>query len=237
MKRVWNVFRYLTRDSLAAVAVYYIVIAMLLILGFSLSIAYNGTRIGFNGFKLATAIFLFVAGINSFKAPYLFMQANGIIRGSFFRGGVMALAVLAVGMTLIDEALYGILTVISPPEGSMAEILYPRAGFFGTLLWTVAGNLLAVFAGWCVTMLYYRANKAQKLAISLSPAVLFTALMFLDPAIGCWKAIASAFTCLMGLSGSRNIYIGVLFMFAASVLMAAFSFLLVRRAQVKEQDR
>ncbi len=237
MKRAWNVFKYQIRDSLTAVAVYYIIIALLLILGFSLKIAYNGTRVSFNGFKLASAIFLFVVGINSFKAPYLFMQANGVTRRSYFRGGAMALAILAVGMTLIDEALYGILTVISPPEGSMVEMLYPRAGFFGTLLWTTAGNLFAVFGGWCVTMLYYRANKAQKLAISLSPAVLFIALMFLDPVTGCWKAIDSAFMYLMGLSGTRNIYIGVLFMFAASALMAAFSFLLARRAQVKEQDR
>lgn len=237
MRRFWNVFKYLIRDTLTAVAVYYVIIMLLLILGFTLQISYNNVKIGFNGLKVATVTFLFVAGLNAFKAPYLFMHANGVTRRSFFRGGVLALAALAVGMTLIDEAMYGLLRWIAPPEDGLMPMLYPNGGFIGALLWTAAANLFAVFTGWCITMLYYRVNKFQKLVLSLLPAVLFISLTLIDPVVGCWKGIASVLMHVMGLAGTKNIYIGVLSMLIASTLMAAFAFLLVRRAQVKEQDR
>lgn len=235
MKRVWAVFRYMIREAAMPVAIYYIVIALLLAVGFSVQIAYNNVRIGFNGVKFATTVFLFVAGLNSFKSPYLFLQANGITRRCFIRSGTLALAAVAAGMTLIDAALNGFLGIIAPADGELPSLLYPNAGFAGTLVWTLAVNLLSAFAGWFVTMLYYRLSKTGKVALSLSPAVVFVALALLDPAMGVWRAIGTALRYAMGLAGTPNPYVGALTIAAAAAALAGFCFLLVRRAPVKEQ--
>lgn len=241
MNRIHKVYKYMIRETTQPVLVFYLVIVLVSVLGVSMKLVMPHMNYEFDGMRLATTIFLFVTGLNSFKSSYLFLQANGVTRRHFYAGGLLAIATAVVAVTAIDSLLYGLLRLFVQPEQKYTMLLlYPNSGFVVALLWTLAFNLLAAIFGWFLTMLYYRSNKYVKIAISVSPAIVMIVLPILSSVFGGgnWlSAMAEVFLAVMGLAGTPNAWIGMITMLVAATAFAGLSFLLVRRAPIKEQDR
>lgn len=239
MKRAIKVFKYLLSDSIRPAAIFYLVIVLLTVIGATFTLTMNNWNFEFGGMRLATTIFLFVAGLNSFKSGYLFLQANGVTRRTFYAGGLVSIMALAAAMTVIDSILYAVLNIIVPVSQELSPLLYPQSGYPATLVWTLAFNTLATVFGWVLTMVYYRSGKGLKIALSISPAILLIGLILVSDATGgkLLESLSNAFCAVMGLTGTRSAWVGAGSMFVAAALCAGLSFLLIRRAPVKEQDK
>ena len=104
--------------------IYYIVIASLLVLmGVTLSIVQGRTRVTVGGMEMASIIFIFVMGLNSYKSVFLMMSANGISRKTMFVSFLAMLGIVAAGMALIDT-LYGIGMKMAGDYRTMFEQMY-----------------------------------------------------------------------------------------------------------------
>ncbi|NLT96557.1 MAG: hypothetical protein GXW96_00105 [Christensenellaceae bacterium] len=221
--------------------IYYIVIASLLVLmGVSLSIVQGRDRITVGGLEMASMIFIFVAGLNSYKPVFFMMSANGISRRTMFVSFLAMLGVVAAGMALVDT-LYGIGMKMAGDYRTMFEQLYGRAAnapawIPGGFEWRLCSYLVAGMAGYLITILYYRMNKAVKLLVSIGVPIL---VLFVWPAADLtWfngatiRAVGWLIEWASGLS-SGNPYIGVMSNIVLTALLGALCYLALRRAPIK----
>jgi hypothetical protein len=222
--------------------VYYIVIAALLVLfGISLSIAQQqNTRMSVGGLEMASMIFLFVVGLNSYRPVFFMMSANSVSRKTMFVSFLAMLGVVAAGMAVIDT-LYGAAMKMAGNYQTMFEQIYNlETGapvlVAGGLEWRLCSYLAAGMVGYLITSLYYRMNKAVKLLVSIGVPVL---VLFIWPAVdfSLWngattKAIGWLIAWASGFS-SGNPYIGVISDIVLTVLLGGLSYLALRRAPVK----
>ena len=96
----------------------------------------------------------------------------------------------------------------------------------------------AMMFGYFITTLYYRLNKAGKIAVSISvPGILIVGLPIFDAVVtggmiyrAFWRFVAFA----LGLLSGPNPYYAMVSSLLAVALFAAFSWMLVRRAVIKD---
>lgn len=99
-----KVTKYQLYSFYKAVLVFYIIILMVS-LG-TIALAVKATEeVSFGGLGTATIIFISIAGVDCFKTGFKFMMANNVSRRRFYYGNLIALAVLAAFMALVDTAL------------------------------------------------------------------------------------------------------------------------------------
>ena len=221
--------------------IYYIVIAALLtLMGISLSIVEGRAQVTVGGMEMASMIFIFVVGLNSYKPVFFMMSANGISRKTMFVSFLAMLGIVAVGMALIDT-LYGMGMKLIGGYQSMFELLYNKetgapVWIPGGFEWRLCSYLLAGMAGYLITVLYYRMNKPVKLLVSIGVPIL---VLFVWPAADiAWfngvtrRAVGWLIGWASGLS-SGNPYIGVASDIVLTVLLGALCYVALRRAPIK----
>jgi hypothetical protein len=221
--------------------VYYGVIAALLaLMGISLSIAGDSTRVSVGGLETASMIFVFVMGLNSYKSVFFMMSANGVSRKTMFVSFLAMLGIVAAGMAVIDT-LYGVGMKLVGGYQSMFELLYNKETgapvlIPGSFEWRLCSYLAAGMAGYLITTLYYRMSKAVKLLVSIGVPVL---VMFVWPAVD-YSLLNGATTNALGwliawASGisSGNPYMAVISDIVLTALLGALSFVALRRAPIK----
>ncbi len=223
MSKVLKVFKYQVRDSLAAVAIFYLA---LVAVGVFLSM-WDGSS---SGFEFASAIFIFVAGLNAFKSSFRFLQFLGVTRKTFFVGSLMALLAIAAGMTVIDM-LFGTLFAQIHPYTTLFAQSYAQGSLLSQFVWGFA--LLTMFAliGFFITALYYRRNKILKIVISLSPvyiSLLLNAMPY-SLLLSLWSVVGF----LSGLRPEAGVWNNILGMLITALISSGLCFLLIRRAPVK----
>lgn len=239
MNRIFKSLKFMIADAAKPVIIYYAVLLLDIVFWALKPVFFVVSNYEVNGFEMATAIFLFVVGLNSFKSSYLFLQANGVTRRQYYASGTLSLVVITASMTVIGAILYAVLLLFPLMGKGLTQQIYPGIGFIDNFLWTLAINLLAVFIGWLITMVYYRSGKLLKIIISLSPAILSVVLPILDLLAGghLLDAPVRFFMMAMGFSGTPNAFIGAFSMAVAAAIALGLCFLLARHAPVKEQER
>lgn len=255
--------RYQFRELLPSAGIYYLAILCIYLfvpLFFSTVIFGASTPDGgssivaahIGGSEMASMIFLLVVGLNSFKPQFLFFLANTRSRRLFFVSRVAALLSLDLLMAVIDS-------LIGLTAGSLSPTFFPayfqlyahrfsgglssltaaqRLEYFGEcLLWSFVLYALFTFIGFAVTILYYRMNRLVKYLVSWGvPVLLFIFLPVLDFQLFAGrlsKGIAQFFTVIAGFQGTPNPFLLILTGTAGSLLLAAVSWVMVRRAEVK----
>ena len=150
----------------------------------------------FGGMEIATIIFLFIAGMNSFRDAFRLFMQNSISRKTLFAGRLVCVSIVSSAMALIDTAvnltgnmvlssvssafIYQSLFTIIYGTGYNVQTANPQLAA-GSLLFAVAFYLAASMFGYFITVLYYRLNKGGKIAVSVGvPAVVFVALPLVD---------------------------------------------------------
>lgn len=250
-------YRYQLSAQIKSIAVYYFVIfcvAVLMISTFAINYTtsygevFNGQ---FNGLEFATMIYIFIAGCNSFKEEFGMLMQNGVSRKSLFTGRLLTSLSIAFGMAVIDKMIYFIWKAIIALSNdklsfsSFFEMLYydghTRADSINVQILSFIFNmfiyLFVTAVGYIITIIYYRLGKNGKVALSVSiPVGLFVILPSFDYSVtngriigGIFHALDSAF----GVSAQKPVY-GIITCILGSILLSALSWLLIRRAYVKE---
>lgn len=239
MKKALNVTKYQLMDTVRAGAVFYgVILAVLLVATIPMRLLPVEQRGTMNGIEFATTIFLFVAGLNSFKSPFRFSLTNGVTRRDYYLGTALALVALAAVFTLIDLVVYAVFHGIGTLSSSAFQSIYTGYGDWAQLIrvaWNIVLNLLALTGGWLITAAFYRANKGGKIALALSPValqvVLALAIRWLP---GTRNLLVILFETVTGTYGN-TLHAGnaVVSMAVGSVLCFILTWLLTRRAAVK----
>ncbi len=244
--------KYQIFDTIKAIFIYYLIfiLAMTSIIAISSN---SSANVHSSGIDFATIIFLFVAGLNSFKSNFKFSMANNVTRKTFTKGLIIAVFPITLVMSVIDLIVNRIINIFMkcPSTFDMiygsfrklnlfnnSELWVQTNDFytlFGTIIWQFAVYSSIFILGILISLLYYRSNKFFKIVVSVAPVLL---LIFISNAnvvivdslnIDIGKLIASAFGW-----NSLNPYTAVL---SFTVIILAYSsliYLLVRKAIIKE---
>ena len=166
----WPSWKYQMDGMKWSLIVFYGVIAALLVLmGISMTIVtreHNQFSVG--GLEMASIIFIFVTGLNSFKTTFHMLSANSISRKTMFVSYLAVIGIVAAGMAVIDT-LYGAAMKMLGSYQSMFEQIYgletgTPALVAGGFEWRLCSYLVAGMMGYFITTLYYRMNKGGQAA-------------------------------------------------------------------------
>lgn len=238
------VFKYFVADSKRALLIYYAIIYLILFLTVILLKSMN-IEGEISSIDVATMIFLLVIGMNLFKAPFRLFLQNGVSRKTMFVSFLCFSGCICAFMAILDQINYRIFSCFST-YAQMFSWLY--AGRYETMfgvqqtlegiVWSLFGYLLFTVLGFFITVLYYRCNKWQKFAISIGvPGVLFIILPLLDGNFFQGQIILNIvkfFRIALGLEYGVNPLIGTLSFAIGAAILGGITFLLMRKAPVKE---
>ena len=96
--------KYQLNEFKYSVIIYYIVIACIMTFTFIMFFA-TKSQSESNGFEVATLIFLFVCGLNSFKENFRFFLQNGSSRKKLFVSQMLSMLVVSAGMSVVDRGI------------------------------------------------------------------------------------------------------------------------------------
>ncbi len=179
--------RYYLNDFKKSTMIFYGVLMALFLIQLLINALLDGNSSS-GSVEFASSIFLFVAGLNAFKAQFRLFLQNGLSRKTLFTGFIVGLAILAAAMTLIDLAFgwfRGLFVSYHSMYMDRFGSLYKDGSSFQALadglLWSFLSYVTAGMTGFFITSLYYRMNKALKLIVSIGvPALVFIVIPLID---------------------------------------------------------
>ncbi|MEA4849136.1 MAG: hypothetical protein VB106_18030 [Clostridiaceae bacterium] len=234
MNNIFKVFKYQLYDFWKAVVIFYSIIILIL---FSITalVSKNVENVSFGGLEMATAIFLFVSGLNCFKSNFKFMLANNVSRKGFYLGNTIALVSVSAFMALLD-AIRNIVVGLNLPYESVVMQLYKSNSFFAGFLWSFGLYSFFVCLGWFITMLYYSCNKLMKTVVSIAPVLIIALFRYTDWISGglVGRAVTDFLTKAMGFAYNNNVYVGALSLIIGAAAIALICFLPLRNAIAKD---
>jgi hypothetical protein len=251
--RIKSAYKYQLNELKRPAIIYYGIIVVLCILVVVAKKIWDFDG-SFSGFDAATIIFLFVCGLNAFKAPFHMFIANGISRKAMFLSSIAAFATAAVGMAMVDSVIGLGMSALTPYASAFSFQYGEWYGLFagaretcpmivGGFVWRTVSYMTAALIGLFLTTAYYRMNKPVKLLVSIGvPVLLFVVWPIVD-ATSFGGAMTTAIMHALGwvsslasrLLGAGSPYIAVLFDVFWIALLGFLTWLLMRRATVKTQ--
>lgn len=237
MNSVYAISRYVLRDSRNALLIFYSIIAILIIGSgiISMNVSLNGGNVEFGGIGMSAVIFLFISALNSFKINYKFMQSFNISRKKFFMGSIIALITLALFMSVIDVTFNNVFKSVTNYKG-VFEQTYGSNFFIDDFFWSLALFIFVASLGWFITLLYYRCNKLMKTVISIAPVLVIILISIIDGIanISIWGSIVQFLGRVLGFTNGYNSYTAVITFIVSAMLCFGLSYLLIRRATIKD---
>ena len=241
-----SVIKYNISSIKTSVLIFYLVMfAVIILMSSSITIKSSGDGNSYSGgAEMASLIFLFVIGLNSFKEDFLFLSVNNIPRKLQFKAFLITALSVCFIMAAIDTAYSSILSQFFTYKSGFIQIYEKWTVQTSTplviisiFIWSVVLYLAAYLVGYFITNLYYHMNKTAKIIFSIGIPVWFVILLpIIDSSITKGKItnfIGYVFRYLGGLQNIVNPYIAVLSLLLVSVATAGLSFLMVRKAVVK----
>lgn len=238
--------KYRLYDSKKSILVFYTVIVSILVfvLLFSTltidSIDVNGDL---GGMEFASAIFLFVLGLNIFKENFRMFIQNSVSRKTIFTSYIISTLIIGAIMALADNILLLISKNINLVNSNfnsrgLLEMIYNQqitgvGMLLITILFSFFINIMFISCGFFITTLYYRMNKSLKIIVSICvPALLFVILPIVDTIVFQGEAF-------FGISKVLDIIfsdplMSMLSCLIAFVIFTILSWFLVKKAVVKD---
>ncbi|MDF2567297.1 MAG: hypothetical protein K0R90_753 [Oscillospiraceae bacterium] len=235
--------KYQLHDAKRALMVYYIVIYSLFI--FLVIMQKMFPEGGSSGMENASIIFIFIAGLNSFKQTFKMFLQNSISRKTLFVSSLLSIFPIAGFMALMDSINAVIFSKIITYE-SFFEQLY--GGGYATntndfrliaegFLFSICMYSAFMLLGYVISILYYRMNKGPKVAVSLGvPGFFLVLLPIIDTNlkdINILKNIWDFILFILGMKNGFNPYYPIVTCGIVFVLLSGISFLLTRKAVIK----
>lgn len=241
--------KYQLEDHKKSIIIFYITILSVYLIiitsiwGVSKNVQISGN---INGMGIATAIFLFISGLCSFKENFFMLGQNGVSRKTIFESRVIVNIIVALGMAIIDKVIWTVFVAIADStEGLEFATLFETAYGNGLniksiLLKNLADiwfnllvSLVCLFIGYFITLMFYRLSKAGRAIVGAGVPVFITVVLpIIDSAlaggrIGKFLWDFAVFT--MG-TFDRFIISSIVF----SAVFAALSWVLMRKAPVRQ---
>lgn len=256
--------KYQLNEMKRPVLIFYFVMLCILVFGFTVSGAKfvitsttNGVTSsttsgsGFYGLELATIVFLFVAGLNSFKEFFRMFIQNGVSRKTMFVTRIISIITLCTGMAVIDK----IILLIGKFAASRSNRIHFDGLFefiYGTrtaqissaqmhlesFLFNLCLYLAVITIGYFITIGFYRMNKIAKISVAIGvPMVLLNGLPLVDAVllhgvIG--RTFINTFLFAFGFKNGANPYYGMVSCLVIFAVFAGLSWLIMRKAVVKD---
>lgn len=240
---------YQLADMRKPLFIYYSIIIFLLVVTILttevfVGISINGTVI--NGIELSTMIFIFVCGLNSFKETFRMFIQNGLSRRTLFLSFLYSLLPVTGVMALIDTSLGAIGRSLGSYKSFFLEFYQHYFSGASALQIFLVGFALSfllyatsALAGYFITTLYYRMNKGLKLMVSIGvPALILFVLPLVDMSIAhgaISRGIGQLFLLASGAKAGYNPLYPLVSCIIVGSTLAVLTFLLQRRAVIKEQ--
>ena len=223
-----------------------VILGLMLFSGLFLRSSYNDDAdYSISGFELTFMIFTLVTGLVAFRETFRFFQQNGISRKSQFMGWSISLAALSLMEAVVSLVMELILRQFFHYRGIYSQLYqplrYPEPTLLflvQELLWIFAACLVLGWAGFAITLLYYRLPKTGKILVSiLTPGTLFILLPMADKPLlrGGYSWLLQKFSMLISGYLPNGIYpmVPVVTALVCSVLLAGISWLMMHRAEVR----
>lgn len=240
-KRFAGALRYHLWRSGRSLGLYYLLIVLA---GIVLGVLNRNSQTGWSGLEAATGIYLLVQGFSAFHERLPLFLQHGFSRGtlvlSFCLGGLL----LCLGLAAADSLLWLLHSQWTPVRSFFQQVY--AAGdyqlgaktFFLTLVWNFSLDLMAYLLGFFVGGAYYRMRRATRLAVSIGvPVLVALGLPALDGLTGgaAGAALNGFFRWALYGPGMACPWCGMRSFLLAAVLLAALSFLLARRAELRRE--
>lgn len=254
MKKL-KISKYHIYETIPAIRIYYLVFLLVISL-IALSSYRSGGSVSSSGLEMASVVFLFICGLNSFKSNFKFSQANNVSRKTFFIGVFIGVFPITLSMSIFDLIINRVYNIfVKSPTNfdmifgtfrgyGMSSVSISRSGWiqandlstlFGTFILQFALYTMVFFAGILISLIYYRCNNLLKIVISILPVILMslsgTILRLLPESF--LVNISNTLKYVFGLN-NYNYYIFSLSIIVLGLIFAGFIYLLSRRAIVKE---
>jgi hypothetical protein len=211
----------------------------------AVSAIYGGIQGIFGGLETASMVFIFVVGLNSFKSPFRMLIQSGLSRKTYFISAVSGIFILALAMSAIDSvnALAGEkLWVYQSTYFQFYGQRYLRWGTFIQYLdgffWSVSAYSWIAMTGLLITAMYYRMDKTLKLLVSVGvPVLVFIVLPIVEATFThglISRSVSRFFSYAFGFANGTNPYYSVVSCLIFSAVTGWLTYLLIRRAPVKE---
>lgn len=243
--KIKKAFQYRMLDALKGVRIYYLVMVLVFAAGIIMMNIYGKDSGMMGGFEMAGMTFVFILGLNSFKEYFYELLQHGISRKTgFFSFGITLLA-LAPVMALVDSIMCAVASRLTNYYSAFEQV-YGGAFTSGKgisfyliqFVWICTVYLAAGMAGYLITILYYRMNKAVKIAVSVGvPVFIFTIMPTLDYVFFHGKVtecLTRISNWLLGVGNELHPSRSMLTCVGAAVIFGAIAYLLSRKAAVKK---
>ncbi len=236
--KLYATIKYQVSATIKPVLVFYAILLTTLFL----PTAWRGS-IEFRGTELATAIFIFVIGLNSFRTNFLFAQANGVSRKTQFKGFIVSILAVSFIMALVDTVYTNLFASILPSV-SLFSVIYgsgyiltlpPVVLLLFNLIWDFFLYAMFAMLGYCVNLIYYRSGLIMKIVVSILPPlfafVFLPYLAFANPIFS--QKIQELGALVFGVATNPNPTSTMLTFGFLFLIFSLGSFLLIRRAPIK----
>jgi len=235
------------QECKVSLLVFYGIIIGLQLITVAPALVNSNIEVSSSGLEVASIIFLFVVGLNSFRIPFLFFLVNGVSRKTMMKGTSIGFIIVSAIMAIVDTLL-GLIFHRFANYTTLFEQLYsPRYGeevfqynpqfIFEKLLWVFCLYVLAIFIGYFITVLYYRMDLKWKYIVSIGvPALLFFGMPTINNVTDgeFLNSFAEMFLKTMGLWNAHNPYLAMLSFVVGTIIYMMLGNLLTRKATIKK---
>lgn len=244
-------FKYQIKDNVKSIIVYYCILFAVLILfyiGAIISSSFGETTTG--GLDVSTTIFIFIAGLCSFKEPFKMLMQNGVSRKTMMKSKIITALALALFMAFCTTLLcyFGKLLTSTIENynfystyeqaytlkaAGQTQLAIQLSSFVFNFLQYLALYIVGLF----ISLMFYRLGKAGKITVGAGvPVFCFIVLPIIDAMYfkmqvskNILRFLNYAFGLTSGKPGAAFISLVVI-----ALLGLGLSWLLMRKADIKQ---
>jgi hypothetical protein len=189
--------------------------------------------------EVTSVIFLAVFGMCSYKENFLMMTQNGVSRKTIFlsRAAVFgeAAALVFAGCVVFYYLTMIVLKIISSINGEKyifrLAFWQPGTNPISSSLEMIIVFIAVMFVGYFITVLFYRMNKAGKIAVPIALLILLNTVPIVDSMLNDGRILTIAGN-IISWAASTPIN-GIIFDLIIIAVFGCASWLIMRRAPVK----
>lgn len=165
-------FRLQLKEYRSAVIIYYIVIILIFsILSVISSFSFGEAQMNVSGLEASSVWFVFICGMNTFRANFLFHLQFSSTRKTLFKGWLSSAAAVCLGMTCFNLLLLLVMNfLLRTSVGSFIFAIeienLPLRLLSGTIYY-FCEYFLFISLGYLITCGFYRLNKTGKWIVSI----------------------------------------------------------------------
>ena len=236
-----NIIKYVLRDNVKGLLIMFSIIIVIIGGGGVAMTVNDKLLINANGWELTAIIYMFCSVLASADEYTRYFTQNGFSRKTIFENFIVSYTILAFALMVFTQIACAVSALIygSAESATFAEYLYLGTGsvnLFNVGIWLWLLLILSACLGYAIGAFYAAANKAAKIAVSVSVPVFFTiALPIMDTVLFQSKVfsfIYKGFSLLLGFyQGSYYIWLsaGSLLILSGIILSIVYPAFIRRR--------